>query len=105
MLGDKVMQMLQASNTTIGTISATAMAHNLTLLAWADYMLLTPTQLYRSAWQKSFKLKKAPHLCALADYFNRCSYWVAGSVITHALEGGIQAAVGILCKFIDMAEV
>jgi uncharacterized small protein (DUF1192 family) len=58
-----------------------ALAESLTKLEWRRFEQVVPLEFVDSAWNKRDKARLAPNLTALAQWFNRVSFWVAHEVL------------------------
>jgi hypothetical protein len=57
------------------------LARQLTIMASAIYMRVTPSEVKAQAWAKADAKERAPNLTALISHFNRTSYWIAGQLV------------------------
>ncbi|KAJ3436300.1 guanine nucleotide exchange factor [Anaeramoeba flamelloides] len=73
----------------------------LTLIEFAIYSKILPTECFNQAWTKKDKEIRAPYLTTMAHWFNQLSEWTNYEILK---EKNLRKRVNIITKFIDIGK-
>eukprot|EP01104_Vermistella_antarctica_P012347 TRINITY_DN355_c0_g4_i3.p1 TRINITY_DN355_c0_g4~~TRINITY_DN355_c0_g4_i3.p1 ORF type:complete len:376 (+),score=86.51 TRINITY_DN355_c0_g4_i3:331-1458(+) len=77
-------------------------ARQLTLIEHGMFVMIDPTnEMHKNAWKGADRMKNAPCVCALIDWFNKMTRWVATEVVSSP---NIRQRTAVLSRFISLAQ-
>jgi len=91
---------ISSGNFEILDVHPKELARQMTLVEFAYYGKIRPSECLNQVWNKDDKLKLAPNMMALIGRFNRTSYWVATQIVQERI---LEKRTKILKNFIKVA--